>query len=157
MSSVVVVRNEVVEGGREWRGWVGVHFDRLPVRSEVDPASCWLDVLAWIETRTNELYRDFESPMLTLIRRRWSQVWWVVGSKPSCLCSSAVVFPVSSGYCTRKWGISWVHETSCDTVFPSVCQLSKHDLVPYTWNVIKHRVNLWVFDVAFSQMSHSYD
>ena len=64
------MRNEVVEGGREWRGWVGVHFDRLPVRSEVDPASCWLDVLAWIETRTNELYRDFESPMLTLIRRR---------------------------------------------------------------------------------------
>ena len=156
MASVVVVRNEVVKTGREWRGWVRVRLDRLPVCSEGDPASCWLDFLAWPATRTSESYGERESPTLKAIRRRRSQVWWVVGSKPSCLCSSAVVLPVSLGYRTRQWEISSVRETSRGAVFPSVCQLSKHDLVPYTWNVIKHRANVWVFDVAFSHLSQSY-
>ena len=35
----MVVRNEVVEGGSEWRGLVGVRLDPLPICSGGDPAS----------------------------------------------------------------------------------------------------------------------
>ena len=30
MASVVVMREEVVNGGRESRGWIGMHINRLP-------------------------------------------------------------------------------------------------------------------------------
>ena len=33
MASVVVVSEEVVKGGREWRGWIGMRLDRIPVLS----------------------------------------------------------------------------------------------------------------------------
>ena len=48
------------------------------------------------------------------------------------------------------WDFLW------HSIFPNLGQLSKRYLVPYTWNVIKHRTNVWVFDVAFSHLFYSY-
>ena len=53
MASVVVMGEEVVDGGREWTGWIGMCFDRLPVRLGSDPTLCWMDVLDWPVTRTS--------------------------------------------------------------------------------------------------------
>ena len=40
MVSVVVVSEEVVEGRREWRGWIGMRLDCLPVHLGGNTASC---------------------------------------------------------------------------------------------------------------------
>ena len=56
MASVVVLREEVVEGRREWRGWIGMFLNQLPVCVGGDPALCLLDVLEWPVTRTSGLH-----------------------------------------------------------------------------------------------------
>ena len=53
MASVVVVSEEVVKGGREWRGYIGMRLDKLPVHLGGDPAWCWLDVSERPVTRTS--------------------------------------------------------------------------------------------------------
>ena len=73
MASVVVVREDVVEGEREWRVWIWMRLDRLPVRSGGDPALCWLDVSEWLVTITSGSHQEHESPTLKPSRRRQPQ------------------------------------------------------------------------------------
>ena len=58
------------KGGREWRGWIGMRLDQLPVSSGGDPASCWMDVSEWPVTITSGLHRKHENPTLRPSQRR---------------------------------------------------------------------------------------
>ena len=70
MASVVVMREEVVNGGREC---IRMPIYRLPACSGGDQEWYWLDVLEWPVTRTSGLHREHEIPTLTSSRSCRSQ------------------------------------------------------------------------------------